>query len=135
MTINHRSLSLRGPGGVWLSVCSTAIQKVGSNKGFSVRGALKTAVNGDRNKVDSIRSYLGILLGLPKYMSSPFQNILRICKYYLFCRVLYGFMTSAKNRTVSATRAKNRSVSTKDQRGLTSYIIPLLPYRADVLFV
>ena len=63
----------------------------------SVRVALKTAVNVGRNKVDSMRSYLETLLGLLKYMSSPFQNILRIFKYHLFDRVLYSFLTSAKN--------------------------------------
>ena len=64
---------------------------------LTVRVALKTAVNVGRNKVDSMRSYLETLLGLLKYMSSPFQNILRICKYHLLYRVLYSFMTSAKN--------------------------------------
>ena len=86
-----------------------------------VRGALKTAVNEGRNKVDSMRSSLETLLRLLKYMSSPFQNILRMCKYHLFNQVLYGVMTSAKNRTASITCAKNRSVSTEDQRGLTSH--------------
>ena len=102
---------------------------------WPVRGALKTAVNEGRNKVDSMRSSLERLLRLLKYMSSPFQNILRMCKYHLFNQVLYGVMTSAKNRTASITCAKNRSVSTENQRGLTSHITPFLPYRADVLFL
>ena len=82
-----------------------------------------------------MRTSLEALLELLKYMSSPFQNILSMCKYHSMTQVLYGFMTSAKNRTASITCAKNRSVSTEDQRGLTSHITPLLPYRADVLFL
>ena len=54
----------------------------------NVRGALKTAVNEGRNKVDSMRSYLETLLQLFIYKSSPFQNVLRVCKHHLFHQVL-----------------------------------------------